>query len=320
MEIIYSHAAIKDKKLIKNFINRHWKKNHVLYKSSAIFDFYFFRQKRKLQFFVAKDSYNNIQAILGYITNKQFDKNISFSGAWLSMWCSKKDAAKVVGIKLLDFLEKNLNINFIASLGVSSKVLPIYERLGYQKGQIIHFIKRIDKFSYNSNKFKKNLIYECILNNKLSNSSYGKSISYLKKKYQKNNFYDYKFFSIKKKSKLINVLVGRVINYKKKKIFRIIDFVGSIEGLSLFAKNYDFCLIDKSIKFVDILCCSPFYNLKINGFYKSNKKSFLPIYYEPLIDRYSEKNFIFKKVKYVNKNFLILTGDCDQDRPNIWGI
>jgi len=213
-------------------------------------------------------------------------------------------------------LEANLESNFIASFGTGSKLLPMWERLGYQQGKATHFIKKINKLKYQSNILKKELIFDYILNNKLNNFSFGKSINYLKTKYQKNNFYDYKFFSIKQKTKLITVLVGRIINYKKKKIFRIVDFVGSLEGISIFAKNYDFNLIDKSIKFVDILSCSPYYKLKIKGFYKSNKKSFLPIYFEPLINRYTEKNFIFKKIKNVNKNFLILTGDCDQERPN----
>ena len=213
-------------------------------------------------------------------------------------------------------MEANLESNFIASFGTGSKLLPMWERLGYQQGKATHFIKKINKFKYQSNILKKELIFDYILNNKLNNSPFGKSINYLKRKYQKNNFYDYKFFSIKQKTKLITVLVGRIINYKKKKIFRIVDFVGSLEGISIFAKNYDFNLIDKSIKFVDILSCSPYYKLKIKGFYKSNKKSFLPIYFEPLINRYTEKNFIFKKIKNVNKNFLILTGDCDQERPN----
>ena len=67
-------------------------------------------------------------------------------------------------------------------------------------------------------------------------------------------------------------------------------------------KNYDFSLIDKSIKFIDILCCSRFYNLKINGFYKLNKKSYLSIYNELLI--YIQKKTLFlKKLNMLTKIF-----------------
>lgn len=312
--ITFSHACDEDIKLIKKFINKHWKKNHILIKNKEVFNFYYCITRNKPQFYIAKDSKNQIHAILGYITNKQFDNQIPVRGVWLALFCAKKNATKGVGIMLLNKLETSLDADFIASLGVGSRVLPIYKRLGYQTGKINHFIKKI-----NSSKIKKNSkikINTETLNKKLYFRCLDKSLKYFTRKYKNNSFYKYYFFSIQKKETILTFLVAKVLRYKKDRIFRIIDFIGDIEGISLFANNYDFNLIDNSIKFIDILCSSPFYDFKLKSFLKSNKKNYLPLYFEPLIDSYSEKNYIFKNKKNINKDFLIITGDGDQDRPN----
>jgi len=278
-----------------------------------IFNFYFFNYNNKLQFFLAKDSNDQLLGILGYITNKQFDNKIQTNSAWLSIWCSKKNAVNGVGIMLLNKLEKSLKLDFVASLGVGNMVLPIYKRLGYKIGKMDHFIKELK--TNKQKEINKNKVYSGIPEKKINFSPKIKNLNYLKKKYSNNKYYKYYFYTIKKNNKIITVLVGRIISYKKNKIFRIIDLIGSLNGIEIFGK-YNNLYIDKKINFIDILCKNPFMQKNIKGFFKSNNQRFLPIYFEPLIDKYSEKNLIFKRIKNVKKDFLILTGDCDQERPN----
>ena len=46
-------------------------------------------------------------------------------------------------------------------------------------------------------------------------------------------------------------------------------------------------------------------------------QNYLPLYFEPFISDYKNKNFCFKKLNKDNiQDLLIITGDCDQERPN----
>ena len=129
MSGLYSIASIKDYKNIQLFIKENWSKDHILCKNNRVFEHYFLRGN-ELQFFLAKDKDKNIVGILGYITNTQFDPKIAQDVAWLSMWMSKKNLSEPCGIKLINYLESNIDTDYIASMGVGSDVIPIYERMG----------------------------------------------------------------------------------------------------------------------------------------------------------------------------------------------
>ena len=140
--ITYSHAEYANLNEIQNFIKKYWASDHILCHDEKVFK-HFFVNARKLQFFLATDSKNKIAGILGYITNSQFDQSIRQEFAWLSMWTVKPGLSEPVGIKLLKFLEDNLNVDFVASLGVGDQVLPLYKRLGYKTGAMTHLMKSV---------------------------------------------------------------------------------------------------------------------------------------------------------------------------------
>jgi len=224
--INFSHACKNNIDEIISFINNNWKKDHILVRNRKVFNFYYCNNQNKPQFFIAKENNNKIVGILGYITNKQFDKNIRDNGAWLSIWCSKIGISGGIGIMLLNKLELSLDVDFISCLGVGSDVLPIYKRFGYQAGKISHFKKNI-----NSKKPRKNyheLIERGLSENNLDIKAFGKSIEYIKKKYKRSRFYKYYFFSIKRDGKIKTILVGRILKYNNNNIFRIIDYIGDI--------------------------------------------------------------------------------------------
>ena len=94
---------------------------------------------------------------------------------------------------------------------------------------------------------------------------------------------------------------------------RMIDFIGDIESINIKKNNL--------LKFSKLHNCDYFdffiageNELKMN-YGKTNERNFLPIYTEPVIDKYSKINVAFKKFKE-NKNIYFFKGDGDQDRPN----
>ena len=93
----------------------------------------------------------------------------------------------------------------------------------------------------------------------------------------------------------------------------MIDFIGDIESINIQKNNL--------LKFSKLHNCDHFdffiageNQLKMN-YVKTNERNFLPIYTEPVINKYSKINVAFKKFKE-NKNIYFFKGDGDQDRPN----
>ena len=316
MMINYSHAKYTDYKGIQNFIKEYWASDHILSHDREVFD-HFFVNMNKVQFFLAKDSKGNILGILGYITNSQFDKKIKQEIAWLSMWMAKNGLHEPVGIKLLKFLEDHLNVDFVASLGVGDQVIPLYQRMGYETGPMFHLMRSVSKNLNNIN--KKYLITNSLNKEKQITFFEYKSDLYLKQKYLIRKFYNYLIFYIYEDKSYISTIIGRVLfdPKSKKNIFRIVDFSGDRNGISIFAKHASFATLSEKIDYIDVLLSEVSF-IDNAVFETCTSQNYLPLYFEPFISNYKKKNFCFKKLNNENsEDLLIITGDCDQERPNI---
>lgn len=314
--IKYSHAEQKDYKRIQNFIKDHWSSTHILSNDNEVFN-HFFVSQESLQFFLAKDEKGSILGILGYITNTQFDKNLDHKIAWLSMWMSKSGLKEPVGIKLIQFLEKSLNVDFVASLGVGNQVISLYERMGYSTGSMKHLMRPVSKNLniYNAN-FKIKQFFKMPDLNEHISSEHNTNL-YIEKKYLTKNFYKYLNFIIYKDNSYMTTLIGRILHNpeSKKNIFRIVDFSGDLMGLSIFAQNMSFRDFYEKIDYIDILLSQTSF-IDEGVFDTCSSQNYLPLYFEPFESSYIKKNFCFKKLSnHINKNLLIVTGDCDQERP-----
>ena len=100
--------------------------------------------------------------------------------------------------------------------------------------------------------------------------------------------------------------------------FRIVDFSGDIEGISRFVENISNTHFSSKVHFIDILI-SDLEGLDTGIFTECDKDNYLPLYFEPLIREYKKKNFGYKKLSLRKDSGkpLIITGDGDQERPNV---
>ncbi len=314
--INYSHASLEDASSIKTFISENWKKDHILAKQNQVFD-HLYLVNKTLQFFIAKDN-DQIVGILGYMTSKQFDSSVSLKVIWLALWTTKKSLKEPVGINLIKYLEDYFqHVDAIACLGVAAQVIPIYKRIGYKVGEMAHLKKEITNSNHPfADKYK---ISGGQLHNIEQNSIPYKTIKAIKNKYLSHNFYNYDVFSLILNDLPITTIIGRVLRDDSSdiNIFRIVDFCGDLEGLSLIAdmlSNSDF---SKKIDYIDILISksSTFIG---SDFVTCSKDNFLPLYFEPLVREYKTKNYVYKILsKSFKDDMIIITGDGDQERPNV---
>ena len=92
--------------------------------------------------------------------------------------------------------------------------------------------------------------------------------------------------------------------------------LNSKKGISIFAKYVSFRKLPKKTDYIDVLLSETSF-IEDNVFETSTIENYLPLYFEPFISDYRKKNFCFKKLNKDNtQDLLIITGDCDQDRPN----
>jgi hypothetical protein len=313
--IEYSHAQFSDYKHIQEFIKNNWDENHILAKNKSVFDHLFMSSSSDPQFFIARNDSTEILGILGYITDSQYDDKLNLNVAWLSMWMAKKSPEEPVGIKLIQYLEKNLNVDFVASLGVGEHVLGLYERMGYEVGQMHHIKKDISSGSTPQPNF---LITKGITKKINNSNTHNKSFEYMNNKYLNANFYDYELFTVSHKDEPITSIVGRILfdHFNQRAIFRIIDFYGNARGLSVFCNYANSNDFTRKVNYIDMLI-SDDKQIDYETFNKCTKLDYLPLFFEPLISDYKIKNFCFKKMTNNSMDqLLIVTGDCDQERPN----
>ena len=265
------HAKVSDKLEIKSFLKKFWNKEHILVKNDKVFDHLYLNKNQKtLQFFLGLDTKKNICGLLGYIKNSQYDDNILYDGAWLALWKVRPNLNQPLGMQLLNSLENNLNVHYVACLGINKLTLPIYKKLGYISGETEHLffeIKNNYRFDIQGWKISDDLCYFP------QNTFKTKSTEYLKNKFINTEFYDYKFFSIHKDDVLICQLVGRILfdPLNKTKIFRIVDYLGYEKGISAFA--YLQAKTKLGLDYIDIFFKDTLLNKKIEGFTSCTKKN-----------------------------------------------
>ena len=75
MSFLIRLANLKDKKNIQVFLDKYWKKDHILSLSDKLFDYMYKNEiSKKYNFLISiDDKTNNINGLLGFIEAKHYD-------------------------------------------------------------------------------------------------------------------------------------------------------------------------------------------------------------------------------------------------------
>jgi hypothetical protein len=94
MSYIIKNCNIQELPSLQDFIHKHWKENHALYKSKALMDFQHFNQNQKeYNFIIAINSETKeIDGMLGYISTNHYDAALNDNGDfWGVIWKVRTD-------------------------------------------------------------------------------------------------------------------------------------------------------------------------------------------------------------------------------------
>lgn len=139
---------------------------------------------------------------------------------------------------------------------------------------------------------------------------------YLEKRYFKHPYYTYKLYALMVKNKAIAVVICRELEVDGTKILRIIDYLGEHEIFSETGNFWHELMKKHQYEYVD------FFEFGIKDeilesagfvFRNENDKNIIPNYFEPFLQ---ENVDIW--VHYELDGTTFFKGDCDQDRPNVY--
>ena len=123
-------ASLDDREGIMSFIKKNWLEKHILANDISFFD-YQYKSRNNIQFIIAVNSKNIIKGILGFI---QYDPDNEKQDIFLAIWKvipNLKD--NMLGIKLLQYLIKNVKHAYIHCVGINKISIGVYKFLRFNR-------------------------------------------------------------------------------------------------------------------------------------------------------------------------------------------
>jgi hypothetical protein len=329
-------ANLDDVDRIMEVIGRYWDSNHILTRTKEFFLYIFTGDKNNINFVIAEDkTTHEITGFLGYI------RYASAQVCDISpvMWKALEEKGEFLGLKMLLFLVNKNSFDFIFSVGINPKTIPIYRYLRYYTGRLDHYYRISDKDVYKIAEIKNKIILPvspseleislienfssfCKVFNflfPLEKQHPNKDIDYFHYRFFDHPIYSYKIFCIVSKNtkQCKAFFVGREVEQFGIKILRIVDFAGQEEYFADISVSLQNLIEQNNYEYID------FYSYGIStktmnraGFVKrmDNDDNIIPNYFEPFVRKNCDIHF------YTNStdNVRLFKADADQDQPRLF--
>ncbi len=341
-------ATPRDEAGLLRFIDEHWKKGHILAAYPELFRWQHVprHDPAQINFVLAVDEpQGEIQAILGYIPMAQFDPSLGSVDILLAMWKVRQDVKSPgLGILLLNWLQKNTSADFIAVIGLSKMVVPIYQAIRWEVGQLRqHVLLNLatEHFRIAGGVTPAMLPPKAAPSGQLVTLTAGmlpngilpahidqlcarhlprKSWKYLRGRYTRHPAYQYQFSFVVAEPGPKCLLVWRKIAAQDSAALRIVDLVGDEAALAGAAGDLQNLLAAHQAEYLDIDHWGVASEaLTQAGFIDRRAQPLLviPGHFEPFELRNIDVGFSYKIFNDANRlDVRLLRGDSDQDRPN----
>lgn len=329
--IEFRRAIYEDIPRIMEYIDKNWKKNHILSQDKKFFEWQYMGKDR-CNFIIAEDKLDKkIYGINGFITyNSSINPDIAGS-----IFKVIKSGNPILGLEMSEFLCKTVNHRYVCAPGLSEKAVKI-ERLSKNRVEKLkHYYILADKLEYNiaiiNNKYikktncERNLLREfsdykeidkILSEEKLKYTVPFKDKKYLKHRYFEHPIYKYKYFAIDNGFEMSkSVFIGREVEYNGAKILKLVDFLGDDNDINDLSYSFENLIEKNKYEFIDFYCYGIDEKiLKNAGFIlrDENDKNIIPNYFEPFVQDNIEIYFTANTFE----NLHMYRADGDQDRPS----
>ena len=319
-------AKIEDIDKIMQFINDEWKQNHILARDKSFFE-YMYVIDGKVNFVISSDNNETINGILGFIPYDKKYEQISFA-----VWKALRSVDGMVGMALLNFIEKELRPNIITTPGINAKTtIPIYRFLGYEVGKMKHYYRIVPRENYKiaviHNTEVKNVLLKTDIIFKEINlfedyknfdimfekEAIKKEFWYIERRYFSHPIYKYRCFLLQRKNEKPLVIIVREQEINTNKCLRVVDMLGNYSMLLDATNAIDSILKKEGYEYIDCYVSGVEKQIFMDAGWNDvdDTNDIIPNYFAP----FEQTNIdIYYSCK--PKNMVIFRGDGDQDRPN----
>lgn len=343
-EIRLAHEA--DGNALVQFIDQHWKKDHIFVTCKELLEWQHLDRIRKTYNFVIGIEMRTqaIHGVLGFIPLAQFDPEIPLERlCWMAIWKTKDTArGHKLGRRLLSYLEDTIKPHILSTIAASAMTLPMYQARGYKTGRLNHYyilnpeksafhlvimknsgLPRATAGTYDADKRIEQAsetditdsTVDCFL---AQRDPPRKSPLYLINRYFRHPIYRYQAYRIRERLNTTGIVVTRVCSYGGALAIRIVDFIGPSDALRGLRDQWKNLMRSINAEYID------FYNAGIDeddllasGFAHREEGDgiVIPNYYEPFSKKNIEIDYMIKAP--AGQTYRIVKGDSDQDRPNL---
>ncbi len=326
---------------VVDFIDKYWKKNHILVLSRELLDWqHLDRQRNRYNFSLARNRKNNeIHALLGFIPIGQFDPALQQYVFYGVIWKAREDVAPVgLGMSVYYYACRELMPYFWGSIGISEAGCKNYVTT---IGEMEHYFllnpqceqfaiaKNVEKYR-NFNLRDRDGWTCCLLSLQeyislpiklpLFTNIYGmKTKDYYINRYFLHPVYKYHFLAIKEGEAVKAIVVYRKCAANNSACLRIIDFIGKFNALKKVSGSFIKLLQVEKCEYIDFLVANgDSTSIEKAGFINKLKteNSVIPNWFEPFVQANKPLNYSYwcNRPGYIP---IMFRGDSDQDRPNL---
>jgi hypothetical protein len=326
-------ALPDETELLMQFIDRHWRKGHILATDRDLFLYQYQTDPDWLNFVVASDEdRGHIDSLLGFIP-----ANRDYSFLWTSMWKTLKGAKVTnLGMVCLEFLLQYFKPVGIASNSINPNTEIIYEFLGYQVSQMKqYYLANPSIKEFNLASFPQSAVAAQKLAGRaelikikdiehlkslatpelLSLAQPRKDIWYLQNRFFQHPRFDYQVYAICYQKNKRGFLVTRRITVKGSAAMRVVDFIGCPEVLIESGPSLLALVEEQHCEYVDFVQFGLSDEVMHGAGFRLNDHRpglVVPEYFYP----FEKKNVTLHIFTSVREGFTMFKADCDQDRPN----
>lgn len=324
------------------FLDAHWKPGHVFTAERSLFDWQHALRDRPGEYSVViarRDADDALVGILGYIPTRNFDPLLASDNTiWLALWKVRDDVETAgLGLRLVKYVTDMEPHTTIGVIGFNPEIRPIYRALGFQIGELQHFVlpnPDVDRFGLAL--FDRPLLrpvvdrgVEAVPVDAVSFAQLfagldlgtrdrhapRKTAAYFAARYLQHPIYRYACFVLRRPGGPIGLVATRVATHIGRRALRIVDYVGPPDAVPAVGWPILGQIRALGAEYADV------YNWGIEpelfeaaGFshVDPDGPAIVPDHFEPFEQRNVRILFALK----TDRPAVLFKGDADQDRPN----
>jgi hypothetical protein len=324
-------ATAADQPTLIAFIRDHWAASHVFVQAPAVFDWQYGQPDGRLNMVLAEQD-GAVLGVLGFIPMGRHDAGLGDGDVLLALWKVREGGVPPgVGLRLLKFIQSQLQPRLIGAIGISDMVGPIYRALGYTLGKLSQaaifnpgVTPRVAQavppvaVAHDAGGYLLDAMMQADVQALAHAGTPRKSWDYVQDRYLHHPYYDYTLRSVWQGDQAVAVVVWRAVQCNGAALLRIVDIIGGTDWLAHGAALLQPVVVAAGAEYIDLMQYGTDDTvLQAGGWVSVDwvEGLVLPNYFAPFVAANVTIKLAFKQFAG-DGPVRLYRADSDQDRPN----